>query len=99
MARLKPCPSEKIRRLCPSEKTRRLQKNSRTTPKTISRISCSHDILEYCLSPFMANGNSPKTPSDHEELRYDPKRIEEKWSALWAKDQKLYAAEASSKRN
>src|SRR5438105_13841352 len=41
----------------------------------------------------MATRNGPS-----DELRYDPQRIEEKWSALWANDQKLYAAEPSSKR-
>jgi len=35
----------------------------------------------------------PANPPEQRELRYDPQRIEEKWSARWQTDPKLYAAE------
>ena len=37
--------------------------------------------------------NITTTPSEQRELRYDPKTIEEKWSARWQADPDLYAAE------
>jgi leucyl-tRNA synthetase len=38
----------------------------------------------------------PSSTNTTQEVRYDPQPIEEKWSARWQKDAKLYAAEPSS---
>src|SRR5712672_136953 len=35
-------------------------------------------------------------PSRELDARYNPQQIEEKWSALWQQDPKLYAAEATT---
>src|SRR5437588_2064889 len=37
--------------------------------------------------------NITANQSEQRELRYDPQRIEEKWSARWQADPNLYAAE------
>src|SRR6184192_1593887 len=48
----------------------------------------------------MSQKNQPvKETVPEQELRYDPQRIEEKWSARWAKDEDLFRAEGpGSKR-
>jgi leucyl-tRNA synthetase len=41
----------------------------------------------------MPEAKTPNTAAEGREERYDPQRIEEKWSARWAEDPALYAAE------
>ena len=43
-----------------------------------------------------SNGDDGQRRDRDDEVRYESKKIEEKWSAAWAADSKLYAAEKNS---